>query len=149
MELIPYIIQENPDIEAYWVPRINTVSGLTIPHVQKWLWSITSNDRYINIAPTDMLHKTGELQLLELYNLVINSANGFTTYKKPIINWPDPQMRVFRNLSTIKWVNPVHEKLTGFTRFSNFPWDDTIAIRHFKDIARQEKQNNYYHNYTT
>ena len=38
--LIPQIISNNPTIEAYRVPRINTVKGLTSEHVQKWGWKV-------------------------------------------------------------------------------------------------------------
>lgn len=149
MELLPYIIDANPEIEAYWLPRINTVDGLTNQHVQKWLWRISSHESHVHVCPTDSLVNSGEYKLLELYNLIINSENGFTTYKKPIVNWPDPQMRLYKKLPSIKWTKPVHEQLVGYSKFSNLPWEHSLAIRHYKNITRQEKQNNYYHNYTT
>ena len=39
-QLIPQIIESNPQVEVYRVPRINTVEGLTQEHIQKWGWQI-------------------------------------------------------------------------------------------------------------
>ena len=44
---LPQIIKENPDNEVYCVPRVNTVEGLTLEHLQKWGWKLT-NDKWIN-----------------------------------------------------------------------------------------------------
>ena len=38
--LIPQIIEGNPTVEVYRVPRINTVEGLTQEHIQKWRWGV-------------------------------------------------------------------------------------------------------------
>jgi len=34
------ILELNPDIIAYAVPRVNTVEGLTQEHIQKWGWNV-------------------------------------------------------------------------------------------------------------
>lgn len=34
------ILEANPDIDVYWVPRINIVNGLTKEHVQQWGWNV-------------------------------------------------------------------------------------------------------------
>ena len=34
------ILESNPSIDLYYVPRVNTVNGLTNEHVQKWGWRI-------------------------------------------------------------------------------------------------------------
>ena len=39
-QLIPQIIESNPQVEVYRVPRINTVKGLTQEHIQKWRWQV-------------------------------------------------------------------------------------------------------------
>jgi hypothetical protein len=41
---IPKIIENNPIIEVYRVPRINTVIGLTPEHIQKWGWNINEQE---------------------------------------------------------------------------------------------------------
>ena len=40
LTLIPQIIESNPTVEVYRVPRINTVEGLTPEHIQKWGWNV-------------------------------------------------------------------------------------------------------------
>ena len=39
---LPYILEINQDIDAFRVPRINTVEGLTQDHIQKWRWYVDS-----------------------------------------------------------------------------------------------------------
>lgn len=41
MQAIPYITQENADVDVILVPRVNTVEGLTTQHVEKWGWQVT------------------------------------------------------------------------------------------------------------
>jgi glycosyltransferase involved in cell wall biosynthesis len=40
LRLIPEIIEANPEVDLYYVPRINTVDGLTQEHIQKWGWRV-------------------------------------------------------------------------------------------------------------
>jgi len=44
---LPWMIENNPDVEAYWVSRINTVTGLTPEHTQKWGWNV-NNKGWVN-----------------------------------------------------------------------------------------------------
>lgn len=60
------------------------------------------------------------------------------------INWPDYQWRIYKNSDDIKWVNKVHEKLTGFKEYSTLPLLELYALEHSKSIKKQEQQNNYY-----
>jgi len=103
--LIPQIIETNPTVEVYRVPRINTVKGLTQEHIQKWGWVVDN---------------------------------------KGWVNFPDPQWRIYKNDSKIKWENKVHEVLVGYKNFSELPHDEILCLEHHKNISKQEKQNNYY-----
>ena len=40
IESLPEILTDNPTVEAYVVPRVNTVEGLTQEHMQKWGWNV-------------------------------------------------------------------------------------------------------------
>ena len=60
------------------------------------------------------------------------------------VNWPDYQWRLYKNSDEINWVNKVHEKLEGFKTYAPLPQIESMALYHPKDIARQEKQNEYY-----
>ena len=37
---IKSIIESNPTIDLYWVPRVNTVDGITQEHINKWGWNV-------------------------------------------------------------------------------------------------------------
>lgn len=37
---LPQILQDNPTVELFCVPRINTVEGLTEEHIQRWRWQV-------------------------------------------------------------------------------------------------------------
>ena len=60
------------------------------------------------------------------------------------VNWPDYQMRLYRNDPAIKWEGKVHEKITGFQTWTMFPEVEDMALYHPKQIERQEKQNEFY-----
>jgi hypothetical protein len=60
------------------------------------------------------------------------------------VNWPDFQMRIWRNVPEIKWKNKVHEVLEGFKTYTALPDVEYFALHHPKTIEKQEKQNNYY-----
>lgn len=102
---LPIILEANPDNELYYVPRVNTVEGLTQEHINKWGWRVD---------------------------------------EKGWINYPDYQMRIWKNKPEIKWRNKVHEVLEGHKTFSSLPAIEELSLYHPKDIKRQEKQNNYY-----
>ena len=40
IHLIRYIMENNPKIECFLVPRINTVLGLTQEHIRQWRWKV-------------------------------------------------------------------------------------------------------------
>ena len=42
LEVLPLLLEQNPDVEVYLVPRVITVEGLTDEHVIKWGWNINS-----------------------------------------------------------------------------------------------------------
>ena len=105
MEALPFILEANDDTEAFWVPRVNTVAGITDDHIAKWGWRVD-----------DM---------------------GW-------VNFPDWQMRIYKNDENIYWIKPVHEQLKGYTKFANLPAEEKFALYHPKDIGRQEKQNAFY-----
>jgi hypothetical protein len=96
---------ENNPVDVIFVPRINTVEGLTQEHINKWKWNV--ND-------------------------------------KGWVNFPDYQLRIYKRTDSVRWMNPVHETITGYDTFSNFPADEQWCLYHPKEIDRQEKQNEFY-----
>ena len=71
---------------------------------------------------------------------------GWTVNDKGWVNYPDYQWRIYRNSPEIKWVNKVHEVLTGYKTYATLPQRKEYSLYHPKTIERQEKQNEYYAN---
>ncbi len=42
LESLPFILEANPEVDVYLVPRVNTVEGLTDDHIQNWGWNVNS-----------------------------------------------------------------------------------------------------------
>lgn len=40
LESITSILKENPDIELFYIPRINIVNGITQQHIEQWRWTV-------------------------------------------------------------------------------------------------------------
>jgi len=100
------LIEMNPEILAYALPRVNTVMDLTPEHIAKWGWRIDDKKR---------------------------------------INWPDFQVRIYKNIPEICWEGKVHETLNIRDKAVSLPIEtQDWALHHPKTIERQEKQNNYY-----
>ena len=47
IEALPFILEANENTEAFWVPRVNTVAGITDEHIAKWGWRV-DNKGWIN-----------------------------------------------------------------------------------------------------
>jgi glycosyltransferase involved in cell wall biosynthesis len=101
---LPEVLESNP-VDIIFVPRVNTVEGLSQKHISKWRWNVN---------------------------------------EKGWVNWPDYQTRIYKNTEDVTWMNKVHEKITGYDTFSNFPAEEHWALYHPKQIDRQEQQNKFY-----
>ena len=44
---LPYILEINPEVDVFLVPRINTVEGLTQEHIRQWRWNV-NNKGWVN-----------------------------------------------------------------------------------------------------
>jgi len=104
VEYLPQLLESN-QVDVIFVPRVNTVEGLTDEHIQKWKWKV--------------------------------NEEGW-------VNWPDYQLRIYKRTDDVEWRNKVHETITGYDTFSNFPAEEHWALYHPKQIDRQEKQNEFY-----
>ena len=104
IEYLPQVLDTNP-VDVVFVPRVNTVEGITDHHIFKWGWRVN---------------------------------------EKGWVNFPDYQLRIYKRTPEVEWKNKVHETITGYTTFSNFPAEEYWSLYHPKDIKRQEKQNEFY-----
>ena len=53
IQALPYILEANDGVEAYWVPRVNTVAGITEGHIQKWGWRL-NEEGWVNFHDCQM-----------------------------------------------------------------------------------------------
>lgn len=47
IDALPAILSANDGIDMIWVPRVNTVSNLTVDHIKKWGWRV-NREGWIN-----------------------------------------------------------------------------------------------------
>jgi len=144
VELLGQVLDTNP-VDLVFVPRINTVDGITEHHVKKYGWKITKieSDTLIHEKVIDI--DSAEYQLLKKYDLIIEETHsGLVKYYRPVNQFPDYQTRLYRRTDDIEWQNKVHERITGYNNFSNFPAKEEWCIYHHKSIDRQIVQNNFY-----
>ena len=45
LKLLKQVLEANPEVDCYGVPRVNTVSGLTQEYISKWRWNVDEEDR--------------------------------------------------------------------------------------------------------
>ena len=63
MENIKDIIEYNKDVDLFFVPRVNTVDGLTKEHIKKWKWQVNELG-WVNFPDyqTRLYRRTSEIQ---------------------------------------------------------------------------------------
>ena len=78
IQALPYILEANDGVEAYWVPRVNTVAGITEGHIQKWGWRL-NEEGWVNFPDWQMrIYQNKE----EIYWIkpVHEQLKGFTKF---------------------------------------------------------------------
>jgi hypothetical protein len=57
------LLEANKDVDLFFVPRINTVEGLTQEHIQKWRWNVNENG-WVNFpdVQTRIYRRTSEIE---------------------------------------------------------------------------------------
>lgn len=146
------IINENPTIEAFWIPRINNFIGVTDIDAKKWGWilapskSLTeSRAMYTDEYEYTFLKNNG-LIIKENAGYLLNNRNYvMITYKAVIINPYDYQCRLFQNKPEIQWKSRLHERIVGNKNYVFIPdMDETLALIHTKSIQKQNETNTRY-----
>ena len=63
VENLSEFIEFNKDVDLFFVPRINTVAGLTPNHVKKWNWNVSQNG-WVNFPDyqTRIYRRTSEIE---------------------------------------------------------------------------------------
>lgn len=142
MEHFKEILHLNSDVEMYRLPRINTVEGLTLKHIERWRWMISHLPTEID--EKKMIPGSDEYNLLKAYNLILNENENMVKFLKPLVNFPDLQGRIYKRNGNIQWVGKVHERIVGHKKYANFPMEKNYSIIHDKPILKQERQNELY-----
>ena len=108
------LLESNPTVELYRVPRVNIVRGATDNDARNWGWHMMK------------LPEFGDLP-------IINWGNG-----------GDYQSRIYKNSLRIQWHKPLHETIMGAAIVADLPKEVDYAIIHDKTIDRQRSQNEFY-----
>jgi glycosyltransferase involved in cell wall biosynthesis len=108
------LLESNPAVELYRVPRVNIVRGATPQDAVMWGWDLGTIPEYFGDAP------------------IVNWNHG------------DYQSRIYKNSLKIQWHKPLHETISGAEFVSQLPKEVEWSIIHDKTIQRQISQNKFY-----
>lgn len=129
LSTVKSLLLENPDIELFRLPRLNIVQGLSDDLIKQWGWR---KDR----MPIEKLDYSTK-DILQKYNLGLDYVFA--------INFPDKQSRLFKRKEEIRWVNKVHEVISGMQSYADLPSTDfQYCLFHVKSAQRQLAQNKFY-----
>jgi hypothetical protein len=78
IEILPQLLETNPENEVYLIPRVNTVEGLTQEHVQKWGWRVNEKG-WVNF-PDYQWRVWKNIPEIKWINKVHERLDGFKTY---------------------------------------------------------------------
>lgn len=69
---------------------------------------------------------------------------GWNVNEKGWVNFPDWQMRLYRNCDWVKWDGLLHSKIEGHKTYVFLPAEELFCILHPKQLERQVIQNDLY-----
>jgi glycosyltransferase involved in cell wall biosynthesis len=75
---LPELLQDNPTIDVFLIPRINTVAGLTQQHIDTWKWRVDENG-WVNF-PDYQTRIVQNSRKINWANKVHEVLTGHTTY---------------------------------------------------------------------
>jgi hypothetical protein len=78
IEILPQLLEANPDNEVYLIPRVNTVEGLTQEHINKWGWRVNEKG-WVNF-PDYQWRVWKNIPEIKWINKVHERLDGFKTY---------------------------------------------------------------------
>lgn len=109
------------------------------------------NPEFLEMLP-ELLEENNETDLFIMPR--INTVEGLTpewsakwgwnVNEKGWVNFPDWQMRLYRNCDWVKWDGLLHSKVEGHKTYVFLPAEELFCILHPKQIDRQIEQNNLY-----
>ena len=106
---------------------------------------------FLEMLPA-LLEENNEIDLFIMPR--INTVEGLTqewidkwrwnVNEKGWVNFPDWQMRLYRNCDWVKWDGLLHSKIKGHKTFVFLPSEELFCILHPKQLERQVAQNDLY-----
>ncbi len=78
LHMLPQILKANPEVDLYYVPRINTVEGITPEHIQKWGWRYENNRVNWPDYQTRIYRNVPEIKWRNAVHEVIEGHRQFT-----------------------------------------------------------------------
>jgi glycosyltransferase involved in cell wall biosynthesis len=106
---------------------------------------------FLEMLP-ELLEENNEIDLFIMPR--INTVEGLTeeyiqkwrwsVNEKGWVNFPDWQMRLYRNCDWVKWDGLLHSKIDGHKSYVFLPTEELFCMIHQKQLARQVEQNNLY-----
>ena len=73
IDLLPSVLENNPEVDLFSVPRVNTVEGLTEEHIRQWRWMVGSLPSMVAEKELDI--NSQEYIFLKKYNLIIEEKD--------------------------------------------------------------------------
>lgn len=130
-------------------------NNLKLHCTKGWIFNIDADeipsvDLLVNLPQIIQMNEEIDVFILPRWNTVEGITEehinrwGWKYDELGRINFPDWQMRLYRNHPRINWVNKVHERLDGFDKYTFLPTEQEYCLFHNKTIDKQEKQNQLY-----
>lgn len=122
---------------------------------KEWIFNIDADEipcgfLLTNLKSVIKSNPDVDMFLVPRWNTVFNITQehidkwGWKLDEQDRVNWPDYQTRIYRNSESIVWQNKIHERITGYDKYTNLPEDEAYCLYHMKTIQKQESQNNFY-----
>ena len=135
---LPEIFKANTEIELYWVSRMNDFNGVYPSISKQYGWTLTPAE---SITREKMIDNASEEYKFLKENGYIMEETEIIKYKVPLVNWPDYQTRIFKNLPHIRWRGRLHERINGNRNYVFLPKEEDFAFYHNKTIKKQMETN--------
>jgi glycosyltransferase involved in cell wall biosynthesis len=81
LQNLPGILQDNPTVDLFLLPRINTVEGLTQEHINKWRWNVNEKG-WVNFPDfqTRILQNSPKINWVGKVHEVLTGQSNYTMF---------------------------------------------------------------------
>ncbi|MBF93368.1 MAG: hypothetical protein CMB78_06300 [Euryarchaeota archaeon] len=145
MKNVKAILEANPTIDLFWVPRVNTVEGITQEHIQKWGWNVNEKN-WVNFPDyqgriwknrPNIMWKNKVHEVLTGYNdhSYLPAEEEFSFYHPKDIDRQEQQNALYDtiNFPSKPLRSKGYNKIRVFTTFAGFDYENNIIQRNAFD----------------